>query len=472
VRLIGKGVSGPFGERPARGAGRLSPRRIAAFGFAVLSASVLAFPAGAATPPAAPPSKAAIEAQRQALFAKMLADPGNVDLALQYAALSSAAGDLEGAVSTLERLLIFAPNLSRLNYELGRLYYRLGAYNLAASYFTTARDAPDATPQIKADAASYIAAAERQASGQQLAGSIMFGARYQSNANGGADSQFVDLNGVRFVLNDAARADPDANGFAAAGVHFSGDLASQGDRFDADVGVYGSLYGKHGELDTAAIAGQFGPVFDLERFSIAHSSLGLYAIFGAVGLAGDPYLYTAGLGSVLTTDLDPASRARLRLEYRYESYMNSAARPTVSDMTGGRIRLSGDVRHQLNDSASLYAVAYGERKNALAGDDADWEAGATLGTTLRFKGPVESQARPWSLDLSVGVLQRNYDAPDPLMSATARQDREAFAQAALNVPVADTWSAIATLGYSKQLSTYDLYTFDNLSTSLALTRSY
>lgn len=40
----------------------------------------------------------------------MLQDPSNLDVAFEYASLSSQVGDYEAAVSTLERMLIFAPN--------------------------------------------------------------------------------------------------------------------------------------------------------------------------------------------------------------------------------------------------------------------------------------------------------------------------------------------------------------------------
>jgi hypothetical protein len=413
-----------------------------------------------------------LEANRRALFKKMLAAPGNVALALDYASLSAQAGDLEGAVSTLERLLIFAPNLAQLNFELGVLYYRLGAYDVASGYFKTAAAAPDVTPQMQVQIAKYAAGAALETAADRTMGSIMFGARYQSNANGGAASALVDLNGVEFALDSAAMADPDANGFVAGTLHYSHDLASQGDKLDADISVYGSLYGKHDELNTAAIEAEFGPVFNLERFSIAHSTLGIYGIGGAIGLRTDPYLYTAGLGTVLTTNFDPATQGQLRLEYRYEDYINSAIRPTVSDMTGSRTRLTGTLRHQVNAAWMLYGSAYGERKDAVAGDEADWEGGASVGGTVQFKGPIESQQRPWSLDLSAGALQRNFDANDPAISTAPRLDREAFVQGALTVPVGDTWSAIATLGYHRVLSTYDLYTNDNVSTSLALARGF
>ena len=49
------------------------------------------------------------EGRRQALLRLMLQDPSNLDTAFEYAALSSQVGDYEAAVSTLERMLIFAP---------------------------------------------------------------------------------------------------------------------------------------------------------------------------------------------------------------------------------------------------------------------------------------------------------------------------------------------------------------------------
>src|SRR5690348_16770725 len=83
-----------------------------------LSASVVnaAQPASNVPPQVSGTELSTIEAERTALFRKMLSDPGNVKLALRYAELSSQAGDLEGAISTLERLLIFAPDVAQLNY--------------------------------------------------------------------------------------------------------------------------------------------------------------------------------------------------------------------------------------------------------------------------------------------------------------------------------------------------------------------
>jgi hypothetical protein len=50
-----------------------------------------------------------IEARRRQLFQLMLAEPNNLDVAFEYAGLSARVGDIEGAIGTLERMLIFAP---------------------------------------------------------------------------------------------------------------------------------------------------------------------------------------------------------------------------------------------------------------------------------------------------------------------------------------------------------------------------
>ena len=63
----------------------------------------------------------------------MLARPSDLDLAFEYARLSQQASDYEGAISTMERMLIYAPNTPRIQLELGVLYYRLGAYSPSSS---------------------------------------------------------------------------------------------------------------------------------------------------------------------------------------------------------------------------------------------------------------------------------------------------------------------------------------------------
>ena len=57
----------------------------------------------------------------EALHERILSDPSNVALSIQYAQLARQRGDYEAAISAYERLLLFNPTLVQLKYELGTL---------------------------------------------------------------------------------------------------------------------------------------------------------------------------------------------------------------------------------------------------------------------------------------------------------------------------------------------------------------
>src|SRR5262249_41208183 len=87
-------------------------RSLAKSATAVLAALwLVTAPLAAAGPPSA--DQAALEAKKKTLFQQMLADPANLDIAFAYADVAAQLGDNEGAVATLERMLLFNPNLPR-----------------------------------------------------------------------------------------------------------------------------------------------------------------------------------------------------------------------------------------------------------------------------------------------------------------------------------------------------------------------
>ena len=54
-------------------------------------------------------------------FREMMAQPTDLDLTFRFAELAIVAGDLEGAVSAFERLLIFNPDLPRIRFVMDPL---------------------------------------------------------------------------------------------------------------------------------------------------------------------------------------------------------------------------------------------------------------------------------------------------------------------------------------------------------------
>jgi tetratricopeptide (TPR) repeat protein len=102
-----------------------------------LLALLLAGAAASAQDPA-PGAPASLEARKEVLFQQMLREPANLDVIFAYADASAKLGDNEAAVSALERMLLFNPNLPRVQVELGALYFRMGSYEIARTYFEKA----------------------------------------------------------------------------------------------------------------------------------------------------------------------------------------------------------------------------------------------------------------------------------------------------------------------------------------------
>jgi tetratricopeptide (TPR) repeat protein len=475
---------GVMRNRAFAGATRLSCGRSAAFdAFALafaLSAS-LASAGGAAAQPTdpsrtAPPTAGAellpgIENERRALFERMLRDPANLDLAFRYASLSSQAGDLEAAVATLERMLIFAPGLPRLQLELGVLYYRLGAYDTASTYFDAALAAPDAPDAVRERVASYRAAIAGRAAADRFSGTVSAGVRYQSNANAAPENRAVrtTLLDDPLLLDRAALGDEDVNAYVASSLSYAHDLASQGDRLEANLQTFGALYADRHEINTAFAELTAGPSFNLERFGLEGTRLGVYGILGGIVLEDDPYLLSGGVGATLAKEFGLATRVFLGAEYRAEAFRDSDLRPAASDRDGDRYRLFAGIQHQLTPSLLLFAGLNGERRDA----DRDYlsydEGGVTAGARFAFASPIASLDGRWTFGLSGGYAHRDYDAPDVVFSLFEEErDDEAFVDASLTVPVSESWAVQTTLGYRDVSSNYDLRNYDNVSTSLGV----
>ncbi|HTR88355.1 MAG TPA: tetratricopeptide repeat protein [Reyranella sp.] len=169
-------------RRVERGTG-LAATYVVALAFAVCSASpVLAqsisLPSQSATPsqatapangatttPAAPgaPAPAApsseLKATYDAAFQDTLQNPSDPKTLAHFAEVAVQYGDIEGAISALERLLLIDGDEPEVKLELGVLYYRLGSTEAARTYLEAARNSNEASEETKERAAEFLKAA-------------------------------------------------------------------------------------------------------------------------------------------------------------------------------------------------------------------------------------------------------------------------------------------------------------------------
>lgn len=457
--------------------------RVRHWGMAVVLALSLAAPASAqnldptssqnVAPSVSPASLASVESRRKQLFAAMLRDPGNLDVAFEYAALSVQAGDLESAISTLERMLIFAPGLPRLQYELGILYYRLEAYDTSATYFRTVAANPAVPADVLAEVGKYLDAIERGGQGQGYSAVVTTGLRWQSNANTGPFDPNVTLFGLPFVLGPGALETPDTNAYGTAQLNASIDMEQQGATFDLSLSAYSALYRSQTQFNTGIVEMRVGPTFSLQRFEMDNATIGVYGIASAAILGGALYQGTLGAGKQLKVALSSSDQVTLTLEGRKEVYLNSPAQPAISNGSGERYTSALTYERELLPDVMAFVSFTGERRFAQLAYLSHWKVGALAGLAIKFDSLIAATDGKWTLALTAGIRYQRNDSNDPVFSMTdAKVTAQAYAEARLTVPLGDGYALQSAAGYTLSRSNYALETWNNATASVGLSKGF
>lgn len=415
----------------------------------------------------------ALLARQASLLAIMLERPADLDVAFEYATVSVMLEDYEAAISTFERMLIFAPNLPRVQLELGVLYYRLGSLETARYYFQSSLESPNVPPEVQAKVETYLAAINAKAQPTQFRAALIAGARYQSNANAAPGGRRVSLNGRDFILDDTATGQSDYNGFLAGRAYGSYDLGTQGDLLEADLVFYAARYADLVRLDTGLAEVTFGPSFNLARFNIDNVQLGLYGIASGVRLNHANYNGALGLGARLVAQPDILTQVNAKVEWRNRWYNDTAEYPTVSDRNGAYLRFASTVSRQVTKALRARVLALADFEEAKVNSQQSWEVGGGIGATYRFRSPVKQLPSLWSVDLEAGYIFREYAEPDPLIDAENSQfDHEGWVRGALNVPLKYDFSVGVTGEFRRQYSNYDLSTYNNASAMFSVMKTF
>jgi len=418
-------------------------------------------------------ARAALVARQQALLEVMLRQPGNLDIAFEYATISTELGDYEAAISTFERMLIYAPGLPRVQLELGVLYFRLGSLDAARYYFQSALEAPRVPREVEERVQAYLTAINRKERPAEFRGAVVIGGRYQSNANAGPGGRRVSLNGTDFFLDETTTGNPDVNGFVAANLHGAYDLGTQGDLLEADLLVYGARYYDQVRLDTAIAELTAGPSFNLARIGLDNTRVGIYGIFSGVRLNHANYNGALGFGTRFVSAPDPLTSIIGKAEFRRRWYNDTADFPTVSERNGYVVGGTLTVTREVSAAWSVRMLFLADFEEARTDYNQSWEVGAGAGGTYRFASPVKSLSSPWSADLEAGYIFRQYAGPNPLISTTESEvDDEGWVRGVLTVPFRHDFAFALTGELRRVYSNYDLSSYTNASVSVSLIRTF
>src|SRR6266404_5279332 len=288
-------------RRAATETGGLRQLKLFFIGLAVcaglhLMAVATADVAVAQTPPPAAKS-GDLERQYDEAFQEMLRKPADLDVLFKFATIASQTGDLEGAISALERMLLINGDLPRVRLELGVLYYRLGSFEVARTYLESALKSPNLPLDVRSRAEQFMAQVQNQQKTSQFSGEAFFGWRYQSNANLGPASSNVRLFGQVANLNQASIGSPDWGVVSSLQVRHRYDLGLQDkSAIESQFTAYANRQFTVSAANVSLLDLTSGPRFQVFNGIFEDVTLKPFGALGYIWVNDTPYYGSYGAG--------------------------------------------------------------------------------------------------------------------------------------------------------------------------------
>ncbi|MDH3658746.1 MAG: hypothetical protein OEU92_01760 [Alphaproteobacteria bacterium] len=385
------------------------------------------------------------EAKYMAAFDAMFADPDNPKTTFDFVEAAVAMGDVRGAISALERMLLVNPDLANIKLELGVLYRRVGADELAQSYITQALEAEDVPDDVRKRAESIqertdasVAAAR---SPHKFGGSLFLGGRYETNANAGPKGTTVRVGGQEGpFLNDEDTEQEDVSLLGTASLNYAYDFGTQaGHALEARLFGLGSRYKDEADVSTTLIDAEIGPRFYLGEPLSPSAAVRPFVTGSHLELDDEQYRIAYGGGVNLRTGGDPLA-FDLTLRYLHQHFQDTGQRPTASSQTGDYITLRPSVLIKPARGTLLGAGVIAGYNNADEDFESFIEAGANLFATQYFMQGLLTE-RPMSATLSGSYRRTEYDEPEAQIDPdTERNDDRYDLSLTFDVPIKDAFS--------------------------------
>ncbi len=360
------------------------------------------------------PGKAALEAQKAALFKKMLKEPTNLEVTFAYAKLAARLGDYEGAASALERLLLFNPNLPRIDVELGALYFRMGSFALSRSYFEKAL-AAHPPPKIKARIDEYLAAIDKALARSHWSGALFLGAQYQSDANVAPGSALIHSPIGDILLAPQFVKQSDENLFMNGSFLYSYDLLDQNrDAIEVTGLGFVNHYFTFDRLDLDFAELTAGPRLRFPQLSGAkNASFKPYLILNEVGLGENQYFYTYGGGIEYEETVWRDLFLKSSFEVRQKSFSNAPDRPLSTGLDGRDAILSLLASKPVTSHSSLSLEFDYLNQSTRFSYYANNTYAISAGYDIRYPDPLRITPYPFETSFFLSRTWSLYDAPDP-----------------------------------------------------------
>lgn len=424
-----------------------------------------------------------MDRQSQDAFRQLLDQPDDLSLWSKYAQLLVKAGNYEGGIAAMERLLLDPGTGPGVRLEVAALYFRLGSYAMAETMVRTALADSRLQGEQRALAAALLADVMKRNERSQLSGSLTFGLRHQTNPTYRTDRSEVFSAGVLVPVADGQR--PDADNDINLGLHIQHlydldlqNFASIASSFGAAIVAYRSSSGSRIEAgsnrpqDLQVLDFTTGLQFKPFPGSVSGLTLRPHILLSNLVTQRHQFLYSHGVGLDLTWRPNERTLLAMTLDGQDRDFAN---RVDITDAKLLKGRLYG-LRARVSREVVPGQVVTGEvalRRNRTERDFYDYNSQEVRMTyAFSYASPI-AKGGWWTTAFWLGALRRSYDAPDAVVSAIeTREDRELRFGVSHTVPITPAWSLIFMADHSRNSANLPNYQYKNTSVSGAVVRSF
>lgn len=437
------------------------------FSAVAMCALMLASGGGSAQTPSSPADP---RARQVDLFKALSEDPANLELMFAYAIASLQVEDYEAAISTLERMLFYNPDLSRVKLELAVAYYRLGVYDIARLHFESVL--ADEPPQDVVDRiAPFLSEIENRTALHRVSGFVEAGAVYSSNANFGPPDREVKAEffpgGIGLLSEDSDEAADFGARLNANVTHRYDLLRANDDAWITSLDYNGVRYRTESAGDLDAVRLSTGPrlAADDEAYGKkVRPSVGV----SYVRSAGDD-LYVGGTAGVEVSEtLGPELAAYGGASVEWRTFFNDR-----EDFDGLYASAFGGFSITPNKTVSYDLAVLARTDRTEESFNANTEVGVRISASrvvdLSESLDADLFALPWRLSAFGQAGQRYFDQPDPLIDADlSRKDTDIRVGGRVLAPLSSAIAASADVSYYRRTSNIRNFDLRNFEVGLSL----
>ena len=392
--------------------------------------------------------------EQAATFVRMQKAPVDHDNTFDYVAASVANRDYEGAITALERILAYNPNLSRAKYELGVMYFRLHSYAQAVLHFEDALSDPALDPALARRIEGFLPQARKNLSQSRLSALFQTGYRFNSNLAGLPGSSVVRAFGLDAPSLSRYSKSADSSVFALAEIGHVYDFDNgRGDSWQTNAVGYVARQFRLTSLDAALGDFTTGPKLALSPDMLPGWTIRPYFAASGTAIQERGYASTVGGGVTIGIPVTQAFTLEPGFDVRRVSVRTVDNLPNQGVLSTG-VLWTGSLgaTWSVTDMATVTQKMFAGRNDADAGGISSSQYGFASSVKFEFAPPVESIGLNWSITPFARVLLVNFDRADYTIDPfVTRRDRTYRVGAQLDMPVTSMFGVNA----SAQFARYD-----------------